>query len=96
MTPSHCKRDNVSLSQIAADNAAIKASDNIKIPTRPGETYCMIRKTSNAVGKKIRAEVKKAIGAALKNASTVGVGLPKYKTAPNAMKPPNKYCKNVT
>ena len=33
----------------------------------------MIRKTSNAVGKKISAEVKKAIGAALKNASTVGV-----------------------
>ena len=61
---------------MAADNAAIRASDNIRIPTRPGETYCMILKTSNAVGKKIRAEVKKAIGAAFKNASMVGVGSP--------------------
>ena len=65
MTPKHCVVVSVSPSQIEADRAAISVSDSIRIPTRPGETYCIIRKTSNAVGIKTMTEANRAVGKAL-------------------------------
>ena len=67
-TPIHCIDDNVSPSQKAAETAATKASDSIKIPTRPGETYCMIRKISKTDGKNTTTDARKAGGMACKNA----------------------------
>ena len=77
MTHNNCVVDGVSPSQVESERAAIRPSDSIEIPTKPDETYCIIRKTSNAVGIKIMTEVNRAEEIASNKIDDPGIGSPK-------------------